>query len=90
MEKIAWVLLNPLAEFEVIVCGHAEYEEVNPLYLLLNFLGVLINNLPPKSECDENGEHRDTREYQGDVCYHFAEHGSHTILRILDIVNALE
>lgn len=90
VEEVTWMLLNPLAELKIIISGHAKDEEVNPLYLSLDFLGVLINYLPPEAKCDQNRHHSYAREKQSYVRHHLAKHRADAVRGVLDIMNAFE
>lgn len=60
MENIIWMLLNPLIQSIVIVSRHKQDKQVNPLNLLFDFYGILIDDLPSKCESNENGDHGDS------------------------------
>lgn len=90
VEEVTRMFFDPLAQLEVIVSSHTEDKEVHPLDLFLDLFGVLIDNLPPKSKSDEDRQHSYSREEQGDVGQHLAEHGANTIHSILVIMDAFE
>ena len=82
------MLLDPSAERIIIIGGHGQHEDVNPLDLLLDLDGVFIDDLPSKCEGDQYRYHGYSREDEHYMRQHLTEHGADAILRVVVVMDA--
>ena len=90
MEQIRRMLFNPFAKSVVIVCCHEKNEQINPLDLLFHLFGVFVDDLPPEAKRYKHSYYGDSRECKHDVGHHLAHHRPHTVLGVVEVVEAFE